>query len=350
MPYVNSLDPASPPDNQAVSLGDDRIRETRGGIKERLETVFTGIDVDPLAFQPGIIPGAAIADSAITAAKILDGSVGAFELSDAAVETAKLADSAVTTAKLIDGAVTSAKIGAGEVNTANIADGAVTGPKLGDDTVTDAKIQNLAVTTGKIADGAVTTVKLADGAVTSAKIADGGIATVDIADAAITTDKIADASITAAKLSPSPVLAGRVRIIHASIGAASSNDDAFDWSAEYAVRSSAATTDHILLWKIPILLAPGDKITKIRARLSKTNTAGVTVKLYKVLDAGITMLHNFPDPGVVGWQWWDSGAIAEVIDAVSAYVLEINLTTVLSGVGDDAKFQFAEVTFDQATL
>lgn len=350
MAYADSVDPTQPPDSQVVSQGDDRIRETRAGFIERLSTIFADIDADPLTFIPGIVPEAALADNSVTAAKIKDGEVGAFELAMNAVETAKIADLAVSTAKIADLAVTAAKIADGGVGTTELADGAVSAAKIADDSVSTAKIQNLGVTTAKLADGSVTEVKLADGAVTSVKIADGGIATVDIADAAITTAKLADASVTGAKLSPAAVLAGRVRRIHASQGAASSNDDAFDWSAEYAVRSSAATTDNILVWKMPISLSPGDTITKMRARIYKVAAAGVTIKLYKMLDGALTMLHNFPDPGVVGWQWWDSGVLAEVIDGVSAYVLEVTLSTFLTGIGDDAKLQFLEITFDQASL
>lgn len=49
MAYANDLDPTKPADTDLASEGDDRIRETRAGIEERLQTAFSGYpDSDPL--------------------------------------------------------------------------------------------------------------------------------------------------------------------------------------------------------------------------------------------------------------------------------------------------------------
>lgn len=159
MTYPDSLDPTKPSDANYLREGDDRIRETRAAIRERLLTIFTDPDADPLVFIAGIINGAALADNAVSAAK--------------------LADNAVDTAAIIDGAVTDVKI-------AN-----VNGSKLADSTVATAKIPDGAIVTSKLASGAVSIDKIQDDAVSGSKIADGGIANSKLIDDTLTGSKLA---------------------------------------------------------------------------------------------------------------------------------------------------------------
>lgn len=48
MAYTNPLDPATPADTDPVAQGDDRMRELKAAIIERLETLVEDVDADPL--------------------------------------------------------------------------------------------------------------------------------------------------------------------------------------------------------------------------------------------------------------------------------------------------------------
>lgn len=100
MAYVDPLDVATPASGTDVSQGDDRIRELKRALVERLQKVFVDLNVDPLTFIAGIIPTSALADLSVTTAKLANMNVTSGKLADSAVETGKILDSAVTFAKL----------------------------------------------------------------------------------------------------------------------------------------------------------------------------------------------------------------------------------------------------------
>lgn len=139
MAYVDPLDPISPPSTEAVGQGDDRIREFKRAIIERVESFFTGVDIDPWLPKDGSIPPSIFADNTFPGSKLIDGSISlaklatmpfpgtgtitAVELADGSVTTPKLADASVTSAKLVAGAVGNAALAAGAVRRANLYDG-----------------------------------------------------------------------------------------------------------------------------------------------------------------------------------------------------------------------------------
>jgi hypothetical protein len=160
----------------------------------------------------GVVRGANIAASAITASKIAAGAVVADKIMAGSVLADKIAAGAVHADKISAGAVTAEKIGAGAVEADKIAAGAVHADKISAGAVTAEKIGAGAVEADKIAAGAVTADKIAAGAVTADSVAAGSI-TADrcaagmiaagtglIADGAIGSAQIADASITDAKI------------------------------------------------------------------------------------------------------------------------------------------------------
>jgi hypothetical protein len=85
MAYPDPFNLATPADTDLRGQGDDRIRELKRALDQRFGTVFTGMDVDPLTFIAGIIPGAAIANGAINLARMAAGSVDTAQLLDASV-------------------------------------------------------------------------------------------------------------------------------------------------------------------------------------------------------------------------------------------------------------------------
>lgn len=48
MAYSNPLDPSTPSGSDPLAQGDDRLREAKGAIRERLATLVEDVDVDPL--------------------------------------------------------------------------------------------------------------------------------------------------------------------------------------------------------------------------------------------------------------------------------------------------------------
>lgn len=157
MAYSNSVDPTKPADGNYLREGDDRIRETRAGFIERLETVFQDINIDPLALRAGIVTNTALADDAVTGAKIAASAVNTSEIQDGAVTDAKIAsldgakllDSSVSSVKLADNSVTNSKIGDGAVNTTELADAAVQGAKIADGGVLNSKLVDDSLTDTK---------------------------------------------------------------------------------------------------------------------------------------------------------------------------------------------------------
>lgn len=65
MPYTFVYDDTVPAGSDFLSQGDDAIREFKDAVKERLESFFTGIDIDPLVPKDGSIPGNAIVEGSI---------------------------------------------------------------------------------------------------------------------------------------------------------------------------------------------------------------------------------------------------------------------------------------------
>ena len=110
MPYSNPLDPTTPADTDLRSQGDDRIREVKAALLERLLTVFVDMNINPLAFIAGVIPTAALANLAVATAK----------LADLSVTPAKLALLAVTTPTINDLAVTNPKVAADAIAFTNL--------------------------------------------------------------------------------------------------------------------------------------------------------------------------------------------------------------------------------------
>ena len=194
MPLVEPYDPATPADVHDLSQGDDRIRELKRALTERLVRVWSNWpNGDPMTWVAGIVPGSALANLSIASAHIIDrnvtsakialdaiiqeliadGAVGSDQIANLAVISGKIADLAITTGKIADLAVTDAKIAS--VAGAKIADNTIATAKYADLSVTTAKIALLAITEALIAAGAVSTDKLADDAVTAAKIADASV-------------------------------------------------------------------------------------------------------------------------------------------------------------------------------
>lgn len=165
MAYADPVDAATPADTDISGQGDDKIREFKRGIRQRLASFFQNVDNDPLVPIPGLIPVDTFLDDTFPGAKLV-------------------ADS-IPTAKLLHTDTIPA------------------------DMVIAASIKNLEVTTPKLADDAVTTPKIADHAVTRLQLADDAVETSVIKDKQVTAAKIADHTITALQLDPA-VAAGRV--------------------------------------------------------------------------------------------------------------------------------------------
>lgn len=184
-----SIDTAEPTDARAVSQGDDRIRETRRYLSERMADIFVDANSSPLVVKDGRIGTGPLADLAVTTAKlaadavtqskIADDAVGTDQIIDDAVDGTKVADdsidaphlkaNSVTSAKIADGAVGESELATSAVITGKVADGAITAPKIADDAVTTDKVLDEAITEPKLADDAVTELKIADGAVSPDK-------------------------------------------------------------------------------------------------------------------------------------------------------------------------------------
>ncbi len=160
----------------------------------------------------GVVRGANIAASAITASKIAAGAVEADRIAAGAITAQKIAAGAVTAGAIDAAAVTAIKIAAQAVEADKIKAGAVVAEKIAANAVTAEKISAGAVEADKIKAGSVTADKIAAGAVTASTIAANTITaskcvagmiaagTGLIANGAVGTAQIADASITDAKI------------------------------------------------------------------------------------------------------------------------------------------------------
>lgn len=181
MPFSNPLDPATPSGGSNANQLDDRIREVKAALIERLLTLVTDVDLNPLVMKPLTVPVGALVDGAVTAPKLAANAVTQVAMADASVGTAEIIDLNVTTAKINDGAVTAVKIANGSVGTTKMAAASVDATILADNGVVTSKILDANVTAAKLGPNAVTTVKILDANVTTAKLADGAVNTVKIA-------------------------------------------------------------------------------------------------------------------------------------------------------------------------
>lgn len=170
MPYVDPFDLTTPADNTVVGLGDDRVRELKRALKERIESFFTGIDVDPWVPKAGVVGLTALANGDLPAGvKIL---------------AANVTDGNITTAKYAGLSITFDKIAAGNVRTNHHADSndaapAETAPveAVGDIGITGRKLDSAAIIERHYATGSIPTAAYKDVSITSAKLADGAVTT-----------------------------------------------------------------------------------------------------------------------------------------------------------------------------
>lgn len=140
MTYIEPLDPATPDSSASAGEGDDRIRELKRALIERLETFFSSVDIDPLTVLLDVInPDTAFSDNVIPGSKLIDSSVS----------LAKLASLP--------------ELAAGAVQTAHIADGNVTGDKLAANSVTQPKMADDSVGSDELIDGAIKRAHLYNG-------------------------------------------------------------------------------------------------------------------------------------------------------------------------------------------
>lgn len=148
MAYADPVDPATPADSDIAGQGDDKIREFKRGLRERLISFFVDIDADPLVPLHGSIPvdvfdddsvdGKFLKTASIPADRLIGSglgtvgpnSVGPTQLQDNAVTNLKLGDNSVDARVIAAGAVGNTELAADAVNTNNILDNAVTRPKI----------------------------------------------------------------------------------------------------------------------------------------------------------------------------------------------------------------------------
>lgn len=192
MPYtdgdINILTPASSAD---LGEGDDRIRELKRQILDRLNSLVADAQVNPMALKANTVNTTQLVDSSVIAAKLAADSVTGVKILDGAITSAKLTDGLITTNKLQDGAITAAKLAAGSVTSAAILDGTIVAADLADGSVATAKLQDSAVTNVKIGDAAVSNGKIQDSAVSAAKLLAEAVTTAKIQDLAVTPGKLA---------------------------------------------------------------------------------------------------------------------------------------------------------------
>ncbi len=175
MPYANPLDPTSPSGGSNANQLDDRIRELKAALIERLLTIVTDVNAQPLVLKPDIVTASAILADAVGQAEIANNAVGTAELIDRNITAIKIALLAITSAEIADNAITQLKMADNSVGTAELIDGSVTDTKLASNSVTNVKMANDSVDNAEIVNGAVNEPKLANLAVGTAKIADTAV-------------------------------------------------------------------------------------------------------------------------------------------------------------------------------
>lgn len=130
MPFLEPLDPATPDGSASAGEGDDRIRELKRAIIERVESFFVDIEGDPWVPKLDAINLAAvISDNTVPGAKLQDNSISLSKLASlpdvTGIVTTQIADGAITTPKLADDAVTNDKLADNAVGSAQIASSVV---------------------------------------------------------------------------------------------------------------------------------------------------------------------------------------------------------------------------------
>ena len=151
MAYADPVDPATPGDPDIAGQGDDRIREFKRGIRQRLASFFVNVDADPLVPKPNSIPVDVFADNSvdgkflkvatIPADRVIGGGGGgAAAPGPNSVNSAALQDNAVTNLKLGDNAVDERVIAPNSVGNSEMKDDAINTPELVDSAVTRPKI------------------------------------------------------------------------------------------------------------------------------------------------------------------------------------------------------------------
>jgi hypothetical protein len=152
MAYGDPLDQSTPADLDMAGQGDDRIRELKRALRQRLASFFVDVDADPLvpkagsinpavAFADGSIPGTKITINSLPADRIIgggggggggvtDNSVYTNAIQNLAVSNGKLADNSVDARVIAPGAVGSSELAVDAVNNVAIIDGALSRSKI----------------------------------------------------------------------------------------------------------------------------------------------------------------------------------------------------------------------------
>lgn len=159
IPYADPIDETQPTALGDLAQGDDKIRELKRALAQRMVDIVDGWPNGPLLLKVAVayITTAMLADNAVTRVKMADASVGTAELVDAEVTGAKIAPLALTTGLYAALSVTDEKIAG------------MNGSKLVDGTVTAAKVVPGAFLT-EVVDGSITNVKVADAVLEIAKL------------------------------------------------------------------------------------------------------------------------------------------------------------------------------------
>lgn len=154
MPYIDPIDVTQPTAVGDLALGDDKIRELKRALAERMLDIVTGWPDGPLVLKIAnlFVTSVMLADNAVTRVKVADAAVGTAELVDREVTGVKIALLALLTehyaalsvtdekiagmngSKLVDGSVPAAKVAPGAFLTA-IADNSITNAKVVDATL-----------------------------------------------------------------------------------------------------------------------------------------------------------------------------------------------------------------------
>lgn len=102
MAYADPLDQSDPSQAEKARLGAGRIRSLAAAVRQRLGSVFSDVDADPMVLRA----------STVGSLQITDGAVGTAELADLGITTAKLADASVSATKYVDASIEIAKLSA----------------------------------------------------------------------------------------------------------------------------------------------------------------------------------------------------------------------------------------------
>lgn len=151
MAYADPVDPATPGDPDIAGQGDDRIREFKRGIRQRLMSFFIDVDADPLVPKHASIP------------------VDVFN--DDSVDGKFLKVASVPADRVIGGGGGGGAPGPNTVNSAALQDNSVTNLKIGDNAVDERTIAPDSVGNSEMKDDAINTAEIVDNAITRPKIA-----------------------------------------------------------------------------------------------------------------------------------------------------------------------------------